>query len=277
MTTTRLSVSTWSLNGTLGRPAIYGPEAGNRVPSDVSSEDALPLLELPTRLRDFGIGTLEICHFHLPSRNRGYISELRDAFKENEIELFSFLVDGGDITHPQNAERDLDWIAGWFEVARELGARCVRVIAGKNKPNKESLQMSRQGLQSLAARASVQHLRLMTENWFDLLSSPQPVLQLLGELEGTVGLCMDFGNWSGATKYEDLAAIAPLAESCHARADFDGSSEPQLDESDFQRCLNITREVDFSGPYTLIPTGCREDEWEALRVVRDVTLPYTEP
>ena len=277
MANPRLSVSTWSLHGSLGGPGIYGPEAGNRVPDDFSDGEALPLLELPARLREFGIGTLEICHFRLPSRDPSYLNELREALKENRIELFSLLVDGGDITDPKNAARDLDWIAGWFEVARTLAAHCVRVIAGKSKPDKESLRKSRQGLQALSALASKHHLRLMTENWFELLSSPEPVLQLLGELEGAVGLCMDFGNWSGETKYEDLAAIAPLAESCHARADFVGSSEPQLDESDFQRCLNITREVEFSGPYTLIPTGWREDEWEALRVVRDVTLAYMEP
>ena len=49
----------------------------------------------------------------------------------------------------------------------------------------------------------------MTENWFALLARPAEVLGLLDRLEGAVGLCVDFGNWGGAAKYEDLAAILP--------------------------------------------------------------------
>jgi hypothetical protein len=39
-------------------------------------------------------------------------------------------------------------------------------------------------------------------------------------LQNRVGLNFDFGNWNGDGKYQRLKQIAPLAESCHAKAHF---------------------------------------------------------
>ena len=89
-------------------------------------------MELPARLAAFGITTLEICHFHLPDLDTGYLSELRSALQAANIELFSLLIDEGDLTHPDHAERDLAWIGRWLEIAEHLGARRARVIAGKS-------------------------------------------------------------------------------------------------------------------------------------------------
>ncbi|RIK46630.1 MAG: hypothetical protein DCC57_15285, partial [Chloroflexi bacterium] len=60
----RISVSTWSLHRTLGRPPAYGPDR----PAPPAAGQGLPLLDLPARLASASIRTLEICHFHLPSR-----------------------------------------------------------------------------------------------------------------------------------------------------------------------------------------------------------------
>jgi hypothetical protein len=112
----------------------------------------------------------------------------------------------------------------------------------------------------------------MTENWFDLLSRPEYVSSVIESLEGRVGLCLDFGNWKGPTKYTDLASIAPYAESCHAKAHFKAPFEMEV--GDFVRCLEITKGAGFSGPYTLIYDGPGDDEWEGLAAERDVVLPY---
>src|SRR5450432_890749 len=130
----RLSVSTWSLHRTLGRPDIYGVEAGFHIPSATHGRGALSLLELPARLATFGIHTLELCHFHLPSLDPGYLTELHSELTAAQVELFSLLIDDGDIVHATYADRDLAWIRRWIEIAGTLGARCTRVIAGKSAP-----------------------------------------------------------------------------------------------------------------------------------------------
>jgi sugar phosphate isomerase/epimerase len=270
----RLSVSTWSLHRQLGRPDVYGPESGTQIPVATHGRGPISLLELPGRVADFGIQTLEICHFHLPGRDPAYLNELRVAVETAGVELFSLLIDGGDITHPDDGERDLAWIGEWIQVAGILGAACVRVIAGKATASETTVERSRAGLLGLTERAQTRGVRLMIENWFSLLSRPESVLSLLDHFDGSVGLCLDFGNWKGETKYEDLKVIAPRAESCHAKASF--SAPIKMDREDYVRCLDLVRDAGFSGPHTLIYDGPNDDEWEGLSVERDVVLPYLE-
>ena len=268
----RLSVSTWSLHRQLGSPDFYGPEDGKQIPVATHGKGELSLLELPARITGFGINTLELCHFHIPTLDRGYLNELRGALEASNVELFSLLIDNGDITDPEHADRDLSWMGEWIEIAGILGATCARAIAGKAVPSVETLEMSRSGLQKLAERAKANGVRLMTENWFSILSTPDNVLTLLDHLDGEVGFCLDFGNWTGETKYADLEAIAPQADSCHTKAHFPAPGE--MDRDDYVRCLDLTQEAGFSGPHTLIYDGPGDDEWAGLTIEREVVQSY---
>ncbi len=270
----RLSVSSWSLNRTLGKPPFHG--VADAWPQWTPPADAVALLELPARIKAFGINTMEICHFHLPSREAGYLRELRSALKEADVELWSLLIDDGDLTHIENGARDCDWIASWIDVASTLGARNARVIAGKAEPTPENLRRSRDAFRELCARGEAGGVRVMTENWFDLLSAPEHVLWLLDEMEGRIGLCGDFGNWSGADKYEKLAPILPRADSLHVKCSFSAAlaSRETMNRDDFTRCLDLVREAGFSGPYTLIYDGPDADEWRGLELEREEVEKY---
>ena len=91
------------------------------------------------------------------------------------------------------------------------------------------------------------------------------------ECKGRLGLKLDFGNWRGERKYDDLAKIAPLADCTHAKAAY--SSPGEMDHADFTRCLDICRDAGFSGPHILIFSDAG-DEWDNLDQMRDVVLPY---
>ncbi len=268
----RFSVSTWSLHRALGRPDFYGVEDGFDIPMATHGRGALSLLELPARLAASGIHTMELCHFHLPSLDAGYLLELRAEIQAARVELFSLLIDDGDIVHPTHAERDQAWIGRWIEIAGALGASRSRVVAGKSASTPANLTRSAQGLKQLAAQAEAMGLRLMTENWFAVLPTPDAVHALFEQLDGHVGLCLDFGNWDGPDKYANLAQIATYAESCHAKAHF--SEAGILDTDDYTRCLEITRAAHFAGPYTLIYSGPDDDEWAGLAREVQVVQPY---
>ena len=272
MSTPRLSVSTWSLHRQLGKPGFTGPAHGMQIPIETHNKGPISLLELPARVAEFGINTLEICHFHLPSVEQSYLSELRAALADADVELFSLLIDDGDITHPSEAARDIAWIEKWIDIAGELGAKCARVIGGKADPSAETVAQSRDVLAQLTERADTAGIRLMSENWFSIFSTPENVNTILGGLDGKVGLCLDFGNWRGDTKYEDLAEIAPLAESCHTKAHF--AAPREMDKADYVQCLELTQEAGFAGPHTLIYDGPGDDEWEGLALEREVVNPY---
>jgi hypothetical protein len=253
--TDRLAVSTWSLHRTLGRLPGYGPEANGAVPQRAPAPQALPLLELPARLAAFGIHQVEICHFHLSSREPTYLYQLRSALEKANVTLWQLLIDAGDITHPEAAERDITWIEGWIDVAATLGATRARVSGGKAEPS----------------RATLRDVRLMTENWQNLLSKPEYVFTVLDGLDH-IGLLADFGNWSGPTKYDDLAQILPRAESTHAKAYFTGPGV--MDQKDYVRCLELCQAINFGGPYSLIYDGPDNDEWAGLQLERAVVAGY---
>lgn len=267
----RLAVSTWSLHRTLGRLPNYGPEANGTVPPRTIAPDALSLLDLPARLAAFGLYKVEICHFHLPSREPAYLHQLRDALARAEVTLWQLLIDAGDITHPTQAETEITWIEGWIDVAATLGATRARVSGGRAEPSPQALAASHDALAHLADYAQRQGVRLMTENWQNLLTKPEYVLTVLDGLDH-IGLLADFGNWSGPTKYEDLAQILPRAETTHAKAHFAGPG--QMDKTDYVRCFELCQAAHFGGPYSLIYDGPDSDEWAGLQLERAVVMNY---
>ena len=263
-----LAVSTWSLHRAIG--VSYPNAPGNGAVArreETWGPGSLSLLAVPGEIARLGIDRLEICHFHIPADDTAYLAELKAALAESGVTLQTLLIDDGDITDPDNRRHDIAWIARWIEVASILGAERARVIAGKRKPSPETLDLAVDGLRDLARRGSAAGVRVITENWFDTLSGPGEVHAVLDRLDGDVGLLADFGNWKGATKYADLAAIIGRAETCHAKCHF--SIEGQMDANDYASCLAVASDAGYAGPFTLIYDGAGDDEWQGLAMERD--------
>lgn len=261
-----IAVSSWALHRTLGSPPFRGVEDG--LTDTIELRHAL--LKLPSQIAAHGIHMMELCHFHLPSRDEAFLHQLRAALDHAGVKLHALLVDDGDLTSAKNGHRDLEWIFDWLPVAEQLGAQKVRVIGGKTTCD-TAVSISAMMLRLLSRYASAHNLRLTTENWFPVLSSPAALRQLLEATEGRVGLNHDFGNWGGVTKYDDLAAIAPYAESCHAKADF--AADGSLMADDYARCLALPYSPEFYGPFTIVAGG-PHDDWQGIETTRDFILQH---
>lgn len=276
----RIMTSSWSLHRTLGK-AMYDWSAmdGEPVLANGDSE-SLALLDVPAELAKRDIGMLEVCHFHLPRLDDSYLGELRAALDEHGVDLYSILIDAGDITHTDPAVRanEVAWVRAWLAVAARLGARCARVIAGDAEPQSsgayrddEAVRISAQNLRALAAAGRDLGVQVTTENFRTLGCSVEALVAILDLCEGEVGLCADFGNFKGPAKYDELAAILPHATSVHAKAEF--QLEGQIEREDFARCLSLVRSADFQGPYSLIFSSAG-DEWQGLSKTREVVEQY---
>ncbi len=266
----RIAVSTWSLHRVLGStyPHDLSTDAVGEE-QETYGEGSESLLGLPSVLANHGYHRLEIVSFHLRSRDPVYLGELRDQLRVSGVTLQTLLIDAGDMTDPVHGPRDTRWIAGWVDVANALGAENARIIAGKQAYSPGTLDRSIAGFKELLAANAGSPLRLVTENWFDLLSTPEAVHALLDRLDGQVGLLADFGNWAAPGKYEGLASIFPRAELCHAKAGFSGG---QLDEADYGLCVGAAEEAGYTGPYTLIFDAEHPGEWAGLAEERDFIL-----
>lgn len=254
------ALSTWSLHRTLG---AYYTDVPSSERDDVAEprwgEPSLSLLELPAELARRGYDTVQICHFHLPSRDAAYLTLLRQSLEDAGIGLDALLVDDGDLTHPSDADAHEAWISGWLDVAVALGAHKARLVAGQQVPTAERLTESATRLVRLARTHP--GVRVVTENWMELLPTAADVHTLLQQTDGEVGFLIDLGNWTGEAKYAELASVAPLAETCHAKCAFTADGP---DADDFAQCLDVLAEAGYTGPLALIYDGPDDDEWAAL-------------
>lgn len=260
------AVSTWSLHRTLGNYVAPDSAAPGGSPKAMPAvPEGLALLDLPPVLKAHGYDTLHICHFHLASRDAAYLAAVRDALAANGITLDCFLIDDGDLTAP-DADAHEAWYGEWLAVAEALGAQRARIGAGRAAPTPELLAASGARLARLAAAHP--GVRVVTENWLEMTPDADSVLAVLdaatdaaGGAPGAIGLLIDLGNWSGPAKYDDLAALALRAETCHAKCHFTADGP---DEDDFRRSLTVLKDAGFSGPLALIYDGPDADEWANL-------------
>ena len=251
----RLGVSTWSLHKSI--------DAGT------------PLLDIPAQTAAHGLSKLEVCHFHFPRTDAEYLAQFRRALDENGVEFYTLLIDEGDLTHPDPAERAkaIAFMIQWVEIAAACGAKRVRIIAGDAEPSEEALHLSEAGINEILHTADAHGIRVVAENWHRLLDHPSEVIALIEQMKGQVGLKLDFGNWPADRKFHDLPQIAPLAECTHAKATF--PTPGQMDSKDLIRCLDICRDANFTGPHILIFDN-PGDEWAALDQMRDAVASYLE-
>ncbi len=255
------AVSTWSLHRTLGRPEGEGSDAGGGV-SEVPG--ALSLLELPAELRARGYDAVQLLYPHLESRDPGYLAELRAALDEAGIELEAMLIGAGDLTGP-DADAAEALIGEWLDASAALGAKRARTAAGHAAPTPETIRESATRLRRLAEAHP--DVRLVTENWWGMLPDADAVLALLEATGESVGFLIDLDNWKGPDKYAELARVAPLAETCHAKCRFTAEGP---DVEDFRRSLGVLKDAGYDGPLALIYDGPDDDEWGCLDIEYEI-------
>jgi sugar phosphate isomerase/epimerase len=246
----RFAVSSWSLDGLLG--------------------SGTPLLELPAFLQQHGIFSLEICHFHLPSTDTAYLETLRQRLQAAKIELFSILIDAGNIASndPVQLEADIALIGHWMNVAVTLGAERVRIDAGLEPPTPEVIVQSAKHLREFAQSAASSGLQVSTENWHITSQEPQALLEILELCDGKVGLCADTGNAEAtADKYQTLRLLLPKASSVHFKPRYTTTAEIDLD--DLERCVQLIKEANFDGVLTII-FDQKHNEWQGIARIHDV-------
>jgi hypothetical protein len=261
-----IAVSSWSLHKKLGYAYENGP--GKPAPFARTTPwgaGEITLEYLPAALAAHGFTRIELCHFHLANHDADYLKDVGPNFRKHGVAIQTLLIDDGDITNAETKVRDMAWIARWVHSAAHLGADYARVVAGKQKPSSEALALSVAGLKELSALGKSLGVRVVTENWFDLLATPRDVLHVLDGVGDDLGFLADTGNWRGITKHADLEVVFARAELCHSKAHF--PTLMKIDDVDYGACVRAGKRARYSGPHTLIFDN-DGDEWEGLALER---------
>ncbi|WP_261300686.1 sugar phosphate isomerase/epimerase family protein [Paenibacillus andongensis] len=271
-----LSLTSWSLHRNLGplRWTRWDENTFTQITDTQDQPELISLLELPAVLAKKGFRSMEVCHFHFPDISEAYLQRLKQAFTEADLQFYTLLIEYGDISSSDDLRRqsDIAWIKGWIDIAARTGAERVRVIAGDAAPtDQEALQRSIDALRELSSYAAVQGVRVVTENFHTLTSIADNCLALLEGCGELLGLTSDFGNFKGTEKYGELAKTIPHSESIHAKAQTNANGYP--DEAEFIRCMEVAKQAEYEGPFTLVYDG-PGDMWEGIERVRQLTEPY---
>lgn len=253
------ALHTWSLFRTLGRFVAPGSMPSGGLPV-ADGAGGLPLLELPAELARHGYRSVQLCHFYLPRSDQSYLDELRAAFDDAAVELECFLIDDGDLSHPTDGDRQQEWLSSWIDIAERLGVGRVRVPGGMQPSTPAGIAASARRLLALADRHP--DIRVLVENWQQLLINAAAVNALLDRTDGRIGFLIDLGNWKGPTKYDELAAVAGRAETCQAKVATD--ADGVIDAEDYRRSLAVLRDAGYAGPLAMVYDGADPDEWAGL-------------
>ncbi|MBW8350253.1 sugar phosphate isomerase/epimerase [Bacillus sp. IITD106] len=271
-----LSLSTWSLHRNLGPLywTVWDEEQKKHVIQAEPQPEITTLLELPAILASKGYKAIEICHFHFPKTDSGYLQKLNLACNEAGITFNTLLLDYGDITSEDEIRREADikLMKDWIEIASEAGARQIRIIAGDASPkDNAALVRSSEILTNLIEYANKLGVKIITENFHSLTSTADNCIKLVENCNGELGLIADFGNFKGETKYEEIEKILPYSQSVHAKPEMDAEGIP--DENEFRKCLEPLVATNYNGPINLIYDG-PGDMWEGVERVRKVVESY---
>ena len=240
----RIALTTWSIHPYL-------------------SDGSLDLMAMPARVKAAGIATVEICHFHIPNTEIVSLQSLKTAAANAGVEIFSILIDAFDISQADNAA-DIAQVQHWIEAAAHVGASHVRVVAGEAPAtDTAALQRTISALKALQAYATPKGVRVMSENFKTMASTPANWLAIHQALG--YGGCADIGNFANDSRVSDFGQVAAMAASIHVKASYD--DQGQLLPAQVNACLATARKHGFSGPTTLVydRPGDRWPHIEALR------------
>ncbi|MCX6015769.1 MAG: hypothetical protein NT020_09330 [Chloroflexales bacterium] len=206
------------------------------------SDGSLDLMAMPARVKAAGIATVEICHFHIPNTEIVYLQSLKTAAANAGVEIFSILIDAFDISQADNAA-DIAQVQHWMDTA--------------------ALQRTISALKALQAYATPKGVRVMSENFKTMASTPANWLAIHQALG--YGGCADIGNFANDSRVSDFGQVAAMAASIHVKASYD--DQGQLLPAQVNACLATARKHGFSGPTTLVydRPGDRWPHIEALR------------
>lgn len=274
MFSNRLSISSWSLHRCLGplRWTVWDESLRGQSVSVQDQPELYTLVQLPSIAAARGLSYLELCHFHFPSREEGYLSSLRQSFADAGVVFHTLLVDYGDLSSPDaiRRESDLAYLKGWIDTAALAGATAIRIVAGEQPAGDEAaLQRSANGLVELNRYGAEHGVKVVTENFRELTSTVDSWRTLLESAAGAVPTIVDFGNLAKHEKQDGVKYGAPLAHSFHAKPDY--AEDGSLREESLLELLRLAGEGNAWAPVSVI-FDRDGDMWEGIERIKDIIL-----
>jgi sugar phosphate isomerase/epimerase len=206
---------------------------------------------------DHGVAGAEVTsYFFPPEVDRAFLLDLKRRAYLRGVQLAGTAV-GNNFALPKgdklNAE--IAYTKKWIDHAAVMGAPHIRVFAGpqpKEITAGEAVANCLAAYQECLDYAAGQGVFLGLENHGGIVAEPDNLIQMVKAAKSPwAGINFDSGNFHTADPYADLAKIAPYAVNVQLKMEIKRAGASGAEPSDVKRVLQILRDANYQGWFTL--------------------------
>ncbi len=168
---------------------------------------------------------------------------------------------------------EVEHVKDWTRRAGRLGAKTVRVFAGKI-PKGDTLEASQKrvvaGLEECLPVAEKEGVLLALENHGGITDTPEHLLALVQPVKSAnLGVNVDTGNFHTPDPYADLAKIVPYGVVAQVKTETLATGKPK-EETDLKRVVAIFRDANFHGTLSLEHEAAEDPKVAVPRYVKQL-------
>ena len=215
-------------------------------------------------------------YFFPPDVDEAFCLELRRRAYLRGVQLCGTAV-GNTFTHNPGPQRDeqIAYTKKWIDLSAVMGAPHIRVFAGalqKGQTQEQAVANCQSAYQECLDYAAKKGVFLGLENHGGIVAEPDTLVQMVKAANSPwAGINFDSGNFHTEDPYADLAKIAPYAVNVQLKMDISrkGMEKGQSEPSDIKRVIQILRDANYQGWFTLEYERGKEDAFAAIPPILD--------
>jgi sugar phosphate isomerase/epimerase len=177
------------------------------------------------------------------------------------------------VSDPEKLKAQLAMVKEWIEHSSRLGAKTMRIFAGKVEKDDPEEKVRERVIESISAaceHAAKYGIILALENHGDLTSTADQVLAIVKAVKSdNFGVNLDTGNFHSDDPYEELAKVAPYAVTAHLKVEIQRGKQ-KAEETDFAKIFAMLRTAGYRGYGSLEYEAAEDPKTAVPRAVETI-------
>lgn len=218
-------------------------------------------------------------YFFPPDVNEASLLELKRHCYLRGVQIAGTAV-GNNFALPKGDKlsEQIAYTKKWIDHAATMGAPHIRVFAGpqpKDLTEEQAVANCLESYQECLDYAGKKGVFLGLENHGGIVAEPENLIKMVQAAKSPwAGINFDSGNFHTEDPYADLAKIAPYAVNVQLKMEISrkGSEKGKGEPSDVKRVLQILRDANYQGWFTL-EFETKEDPFVKVPEICDMLRP----
>lgn len=218
-------------------------------------------------------------YFFPPDVDVAYLLELKRHCYLRGVQIAGTAV-GNNFALPKGGKlsEQIAYTKKWIDHAATMGAPHIRVFAGsqpKDLTEEQAVANCLEAYQECLDYAGKKGVFLGLENHGGIVAEPENLIKMVQAAKSPwAGINFDSGNFHTEDPYADLAKIAPYSVNVQLKMEISrkGSKKGEGEPSDVKRVLQILRDANYQGWFTL-EFETKEDPFVKVPEICDMLRP----